>query len=324
MKQNGSAILRRVLGVTGTLAALAMIVGVIIVGRPAAIRANVIDIEWLPVAGAAVAVIVANFMRGLKLIVLLPGVRLSITRAWCVAALAQVATLFAPARAGELALPFILHHETGWDRTRGLGTLIAVRVLDLAALAVWSAIGVATVWGLDNPPALLAAGLLFVAAVVVPFCIAAVDRIARRFLAGRGGLFERLAFLIRTVAAALEEIGRAPLRLFLAIVYSLLTWLMIWLATILFLNAMGLDWPASRVLVGASSAALASIIPFSLIGGFGPIQAGWTAVFGALGFSVDTAAAAGVAVHLWTLILSAVNGLAAWLFISRVKARPEP
>ena len=43
----------------------------------------------------------------------------------------------------------------------------------------------------------------------------------------------------------------------------------------------------------------------------GPLEVGWTAAFHALGISLETAAATGVACHLWSLLFTAGLGAAA-------------
>jgi uncharacterized membrane protein YbhN (UPF0104 family) len=55
----------------------------------------------------------------------------------------------------------------------------------------------------------------------------------------------------------------------------------------------------------------------------GPLEVGWTAAFHALGVSLETAAATGVACHLWSLLFTAGLGAAAWLALGRYAPPPD-
>jgi len=55
----------------------------------------------------------------------------------------------------------------------------------------------------------------------------------------------------------------------------------------------------------------------------GPLEVGWTAAFHALGVPLETAAATGVACHLWSLLFTAVLGAAAWLALARYAPPPD-
>ena len=84
---------------------LVLLLIVLALARPAEVwqLLRTTDLRLLAVATAvAMASLV---MRGLRLALLLESGRLSLTRATLVAAAAQAAALFAPARTGELVLP---------------------------------------------------------------------------------------------------------------------------------------------------------------------------------------------------------------------------
>ena len=72
--------------------------------------------------------------------------------------------------------------------------------------------------------------------------------------------------------------------------------------------------PASSA--GASAAAVTNLLPFNLFGNLGTLEAGWTAAFAALGIPVQTAAASGLAAHLWGLIFAAFFGVVGWAALS--------
>ena len=69
--------------------------------------------------------------------------------------------------------------------------------------------------------------------------------------------------------------------------------------------------------MGATAATVATLIPVNILGNIGTLEAGWTAGFAALGIPLETAAATGVAVHLWSLLVAAAVGAAAYLLLTR-------
>jgi uncharacterized membrane protein YbhN (UPF0104 family) len=79
---------------------------------------------------------------------------------------------------------------------------------------------------------------------------------------------------------------------------------------------MGYRWPPTHVVAGASAAAVANLLPFNLVGNLGTLEAGWTAAFTALGIPIQTAAASGLAAHLWGLVFAAFFGLIGWIVLT--------
>jgi uncharacterized membrane protein YbhN (UPF0104 family) len=75
---------------------------------------------------------------------------------------------------------------------------------------------------------------------------------------------------------------------------------------------MGHRWPPVEVAAGASIAAVANLLPLNLFANLGTLEAGWTAAFTALGIPLQTAAATGLAAHIWGLVFAAVYGTVAW------------
>jgi uncharacterized membrane protein YbhN (UPF0104 family) len=78
---------------------------------------------------------------------------------------------------------------------------------------------------------------------------------------------------------------------------------------------MGFRWPPTWVVAGSSAASLSNLLPFNLVGNFGTLEAGWTAAFSALGIPPETAAATGLASHLWALFFAAIYGGLGWIIL---------
>ncbi len=275
----------------------------------------------LPLLAAAVAASAAFLtVRGLRLRLLLEGGSLGWLTSVQVAAAAQAAALFAPARTGELALPWLLTRATGRPFSANVGTLLAARVLDLATLGLWCGAAILVIKGFGEPAVLVLALLLVAPTLLLPAALRAADRLAIRLAAPRGMVGRRWARRVRRVRREIDTLRARPARLWGAIATSFLMWGLQWSVAWILLAAMGHRWPFVTVTAGASAAAVANLLPFNLVGNLGTLEAGWTAAFAALGIPVRVAAASGLAAHLWGLIFAAFFGALAWAALS-VKAR---
>lgn len=301
----------------GVVIAAILLTTILIVARPAEVwrllRAT--DGRLLLAAAAVSATFLAA--RGLRLRLLVEGDAMKWPRATLVAAAAQAAALFAPARTGELALPWLLDRATGRGFTSGVSTLLAARTLDLATLGLWCGAAVLTVRGVTETWALLVSALLLAPSALLPLTLAAADRLALRLLAPRGQGGRRWARRIRRVRREVQELLRHPIRLLAAVFVSLVMWGLQWSVAWILLVAMGHRWPPAMVVSGAAAAAVANVLPFNLVGNLGTLEAGWTAAFTALGIPLQVAAATGLAAHLWGLIFAAFFGGLAWIVTLR-------
>jgi len=308
--------------VVGGLVALALIVIVLVVAGPREVWGMLrrSDLAWV-LAGAAAAG-GALVLRGLRLVLLLPPGRLRPVQATLVAAAAQAAALFVPARAGELALPYLLRRAAGWQVAPGVGTLLATRTLDMAALGLWAGIAVVAILGPFHPLAAVAAACLVVPPLLLPVSLGVADRVALRCLAPRGQRGRRWARRVRRVRRSVDALRRQPLRLAGAVAASIAMWALLWALAWFLLVAMGYRWPAWHVVAGSAVASLANLLPVNLVGNLGTLEAGWTSAFIALGIPPEVAAATGLASHLWALVFAAVYGAAAWAVLA-AKAPPR-
>jgi uncharacterized membrane protein YbhN (UPF0104 family) len=116
-----------------------------------------------------------------------------------------------------------------------------------------------------------------------------------------------------------QELGAAldilknKIILFKVLFYSLAGWCLLYLLTILFLKAIGIRmgfWPAVFV---TAFPPIASLIPLGTFGNFGTVEAGWAFGFTVVGFSVETAIALSLAMHIFTLLMQAVMVVPAWI-----------
>jgi glycosyltransferase 2 family protein len=301
--------------------AIALVAAVLYLARPATVWELFAAADFGPLALAAAAAGAALVMRGARLVALLPPGELRIFQGTIVAAAAQAAALFAPARVGEFALPWILRRVTGRDLAAGVGTLLAARALDLAGLGLWAGWAVLAIWGWTEPLALIAAAALVVPPLMLPMTLRVVHRLAVRCLAPRGRRGRRWARRSRRLSDGVAELQRRPARLVAAAAASLVMWAFLWVLAWLLLASMGYRWPAAEVVAGSAAASLSNVLPVNVIGNLGTLEAGWTAAFAALGVPVSVAAATGLASHLWALLFAAVYGVASWIVITRSDSR---
>jgi hypothetical protein len=232
---------------TGTLigAAIAAVLFAVVVvaAKPAEVWRLFQTMDGGLLAMAAATSVAFLSTRGLRLLLLVERGLLTWPRATLVAAAAQAAALFVPARTGELALPLLLARTTGRSFTAGVGTLFATRALDLATLGVWSGAAVLAVRGFREPLAIVVSLALFLPSLLLPFSVAVADRLALRCFAPRGMRGRRWARQVRRVRRELDGLLRRPLRLIAAVLTSIVMWGLQWAVAWILLVAMGHRWP---------------------------------------------------------------------------------
>ena len=167
----------------GVVIAVALVFAVLYLARPATVWELLATSDPVLLALAAASAGAALVIRGARLVALLPPGDLRLNEGALVAAAAQAAALFAPARVGEFALPWLLRRVTGRDLAAGVGTLLAARALDLAGLGLWAGWAVLAIWGWTEPVALLAAAALVAPPLMLPMTLRLVHRLAVRCLA---------------------------------------------------------------------------------------------------------------------------------------------
>ncbi|MCP4900875.1 MAG: hypothetical protein GY906_28240, partial [bacterium] len=172
---------RRLFRIAGAIAAGLLAVGVIALAGPTVIWELIRGTALGTLVGAAGIAAIGAVCRGARLSFVLPPQILGIAQATSVGVAAQAAALFIPARIGELALPWLLRRQCKVPFPSGIGTLIATRSLDLAALSVWG--GVALIL-LDhtNPLLWICAIVLLLPALLIQPIFRVLDRCSVRLL----------------------------------------------------------------------------------------------------------------------------------------------
>ena len=302
--------LRRRASWLAVLLGAALALALLLLARPASVVELVSRLTWgwLLISFAWSCLVLA--CRGLRL-ALVSGGRLSAGSGMAVIAVGQFASAALPLRLGEVVL-FVLLQVAGLrGAVRGLSFLILLRALDVAALLVWALL--VGLW-------LGAAGVLWAALLTLGLAVAAL--VAVRLLGLPGGVVRRWRHrhgwrrrVLRQglrVRHELRLVARSPWRVGVVVGLSLLAWAGIWGLTVSLLRGMGLDWPASAVLLGVVGASVGAAVPLSAVGSFGTLEAGWTAALAGVGVPAARALAAGFATHLYSLafgFLACLGGL---------------
>ena len=306
------------------LGGLGVAVAVALVGiaRPAAIAELFARSQPRGIALAFAGSALVFVLRGTRLAAVAGG-RLPLRRGLAVMGVASAAASVLPLRTGDLALIPLLHAAKVPGTIRGLSLLLSLRLLDLAGLLFWvlvAALALGGRYGWAVVP-LAAAPLLAIAAAGMALRV--VRRFANRWRRS-GGLRRRLLRQTIQVRRELREAARSPLRAGGALLLSVAIWGGIWAYTTTLLRAMGLDWPASAVLLGVIGAAVGAALPLNAVGNFGTLEAGWTAALAAVGVPAAGALAAGFATHLWSVLFTAALGAVSAAYLALCQPRTAP
>jgi uncharacterized membrane protein YbhN (UPF0104 family) len=302
-----------VLGAIGVALAAALVAA----ARPAAIAALLARSRPLPVALALLLSVLVLALRGARLAVV-AGARLGIGRAVAVQGVTSAAVALLPLRAGELVLIPLLRGAGVPGTLRGLSFLVSLRLLDAAGLLVWVVMAAAALGGRYGWAVLPLAAVPLAAAAAVALGLRAVRRFARRWRR-RGGIRRSALRQLLQVRRELSAAARSPRRAGAALALSVAIWAGVWWLTVALVRGMGLEWPASAVLLGVIGASVGAALPINALGNFGTLEAGWTAALSALGVPAGEALAAGFATHLWSALFTAAlgAGAAAYLWLAR-------
>lgn len=304
---------------------LGAVVAVVLVGvtlwlaGPATVGGLVIGVTPIEICWALAAAAGSLIFRGLRLSLLLPPGVLGPFRAVPIAAFAQAAAMFVPARLGELALPWLLRRNIGRDGASGVATLLVARTLDTAALGAWAGVAILFRWGLGAPMALAAAGALLLPVLLLPIVVGALDRWVGEYEQDWKMPGRTWADRLHGIRAGLDDARTRPFRLGAAAAACIGSWAFQWTLAWYLLAAMGFRWPVWDVVTGSAVASISNLLPINLVANFGTLEAGWTAAFAAMGVNLDIAAATGLACHIWALVFAAAFGGLGWLALGPMK-----
>ena len=210
--------------ILGALSALALVLATLWIGGAGQVLSLLSSVAPVEFSLAMAAAFGSTVMRGFRLSFLLPAGVLSPLRAVPVAAAAQAAALFVPARLGELAMPYLLRRDAGLDSATGVATLFAARALDTAALGAWAAAAIVLRHGLASPVALGVSLALIALPVLATLLVAFTDDAIRRRRPTAEGRAGEWTDRLHRVRLGLDQARRNPARLWCAGMACLASW----------------------------------------------------------------------------------------------------
>lgn len=234
----------------------------------------------------------------------------------------SLANQILPARLGELSYVYLARKSENLPVGKGLVSLLLARLLDLLSIGLLFVIGSVSalkqlpsetliyVWAAIGSMALVVGMIVVLVVWRRPLCTLAGHLLERTLLARLPGRY-KLVRLVRDVEASLETMS-GPLQYFDFLQSSLLVWLGNFGVLYVLLLSLDILITPGQMVIGATFAALTSVLPINSIGSFGTLEAGWTAGFVLVGMDADLALTTGFATHLLALSYAVAFGLLAW------------
>jgi|GEM_PF-999044 uncharacterized protein (TIRG00374 family) len=231
-----------------------------------------------------------------------------------------------PMRTGEFVYAYLVKRAGATGMTEGLLGVVLVRLLDATVVLLFFGTTLAFNRGsyLGDPElGLIVAGALALVGIIALIFykhslrlgiwtlgrMLAVLKLNRRPSVAR--TFDKLS-------EAIEEFSRLPLRVtLLAIVYTVVGWILNFAMIWLILAACGPWLSVSRLVLGGTGSIVGSMLPVSAVGNFGALEATWALGFSLVGVSTQLAAASGIAFSMITLGFAALVAPVGWVAIVR-------
>jgi glycosyltransferase 2 family protein len=324
---------RRLLGALLVSAVLLALIATVTELRFAEVADTLGGLDWTWVALSAAAYGASYWGRGLRLLVLMPGVT-SLVHATSISARHILLAVVMPFRMGEASLPLMLMRECGRPLVESASVLGVMRVLDLLAVAIYLLSGLALTTGLGPAPAATGALATTVAtdagtaqvatraALALGLLLAALllMRPACRWISTLAGSPRKPLALLGRLAASVAALRTG--QLVLSTLITLLTWAGTYGACWLLLRAMvappelGAATGAvsfAQSLVGTTGLHLSAVMPVSPIASLGTWELGWTTGYTLVGLPAQAAASSAIVSHVVIFAFIALIGAAGWL-----------
>jgi uncharacterized protein (TIRG00374 family) len=304
------SILRAVIGIAISVAALAVVLG----GTDLAETANVLsraNLRWV-----ALAVVLMSFdlafraLRWQRLLRPIAHVRYPPMLAYLL--VGYLANNILPARLGELVRSHYLGDREGISRASALGTVVVERVVDLVAVVAIASVAllVLSIRGLVGNVVLVGAAvtglfLVILAIGIVAHRLPGLDRIR--------AVVERYP-RVRDLGQSLQDglaVAARPRTLGEAILVSGLSWTMAILAYAAAGQAIGIQLSMGQAALIASGVALASAVPAGP-SNLGTFEFAAKELGKAVGIEEASALALGVLVHVAILVVTSIGGAIAF------------
>jgi uncharacterized protein (TIRG00374 family) len=281
---------------------------------------------WLAVAAAAVVADLA--FRALRWQTLIRPIHpVPLRRLSAYMLVGYLANNVLPARLGELVRSHYLGDREGISRSATLGTVVVERVVDTVVLV---GIGAAAILVL-NVRGVVVSAILVGVALAGLLCVALALALAAHRLPGAGRVAAFLSRWPRVVGVATRlrdglRVAALPRTIGAAAVLSVAAWSCTVLAFLAVGQALGIELTVGEGALLAAGTNLATAVP-SGPGYLGTFEYAGQAIAAAFGFPGATGLALALLIHVLTLAVSSLGGVAALVRLGwgrRPSERPVP
>ncbi len=271
----------------------------------------------------------AYLLRAVRFRVLLRTGDASVPSLFGIVTVHNLLNHFLPFRVGELSYVLLVRSLHGVALSEGVGTLAVCRIMDLMAFALFypCAVGVLYLRNFDFPPYVWTV----LAAVVPLFFVLAglllLVAVKGETLVGRlRGLLDRLPAGGRRLAGrilpGLEETARGFRRMGIGtylgtFCLSLAILGLVYGVGYVLLAGMGFPMRMELVVFCSTLSYLGLLLPIYSLGGFGTVEAGWTAGCLMAGYSKEMGLASGFSFHIVVLGYVSLLGLVGLVQVGR-------
>lgn len=193
-----------------------------------------------------------------------------------------------PFRTGELGFAWLMRRHGGGTMSQSLVGVLLVRVLDLTTILGLFAVALLVFGGAPAPWLLGAAGL----GALAPLGVRPLFRLAGHVVARAATLGDRLAGPAAALERAFVEAAALPARTLAGLhAITLVQWVVNFGLLWVMLAAMGVEATLAQAVLGGTGSVFGALVPVAGVGSFGPLEAGWSLGFAAVGLEAETAIA---------------------------------
>jgi uncharacterized protein (TIRG00374 family) len=227
-----------------------------------------------------------------------------------------------PARTGELTLIYYLNKIGNADMSKGLHSLIIVRLFDFIIVPVFFIVSLVIYFGKDSSMVLIAAAIAFfiltcLALFNIKWIIFTVktifSAITNRIKIHDRPVIKKINSLINRVLDEFIDFNTARYIPGLTLT-SILVWFHLYLFFFIVIRALGIDVNFFQSVAGATGGVITNVIPVNSFGSFGTLEAGWTGGFMIVGMTEQHAITTGFGSHIVTLCASAIISCVCFIF----------
>ena len=254
----------------------------------------------------------SNFFKALRFRVLLHDIQIGLFKLYVITSLHNFFNIILPARTGELTLVYYLKKIGGTETSKGLHSLIVVRIFDFIVISIFFVCSISLYYGSKTSILLVLAGsLLFILSITILFNLKwFVILTSKIFISAAAKVKIQDKPIIIKITDKIDGIvdefssfktGRHLPRLAFT---SILTWSALYALFFVSINAFGIEVNLLQSIAGSTGGVLTNVLPINSFGSFGTLEAGWTGGFLLVGMNEQDAIISGFGYHIISFFAS--------------------